>query len=69
MLQIKYILEALSESLGAEGKEGPMAQYVLDGVAALIEDAEVSLNNIYDAPLIRRLHKARTAALRPEAQS
>jgi hypothetical protein len=58
VVQVKYILEALYQTLGPEGQEGPMAQYVLEGVAALLEDAEKSLDEIEcvgDASLRRRL--------------
>jgi hypothetical protein len=73
VLQVKYILEALYQTLGPGGEEGPMAQYVLEGVAALLNDAEESLDEIEwvsDAPWRRRLQlKGRKPGSSPEAQS
>jgi hypothetical protein len=72
VLQVKYILEALYQTLGLAGEEGPMAQYVLDGVAVLLGDAEESLEEIEwigEAPLRRRLLKGHNPVSSPEAQS
>jgi hypothetical protein len=72
VLQVKYILEALYQTLGPAGEEGPMAQYVLDGVAVLLGDAEESLEEIEwigEAPLRRRLIKGRKPVSSPEVRS
>jgi hypothetical protein len=72
VLQVKYILEALHQALGPAGEEGPMAEYVLKGVAALLEDAEESLEElewIGEAPLRRRLIKGRKPVSSPEVRS
>lgn len=71
VLQVKYILKALYQAVGPEGEEGPMAQYVLEGVEVLLEDAEDSLDQIEEigsAALRARLLKPR-ASEAPEVQS
>jgi hypothetical protein len=72
VLQVKYILKALYEALTPEGQEGPMAQYVIEGVAVLLGDAENSLDEIErigEGPLRRRLLKGPKPVLSPEARS